>query len=81
MLVLDKDLIVAYFNIHVDNEKVALASALIDILNSIGVRQCMSGPTYCHNHTLDLILTYFNQSHGIDVKSIGILQQSEYISD
>ncbi len=51
------------FNIHVDNEKYALGSAFIDILNSIGVRQHVSGPTHCRNHTLDLIL-----SHGIDVQ-------------
>ncbi len=34
------------FNIHVDNEKDALGSAFIDILNSIGVRQYVSGPTH-----------------------------------
>ncbi len=33
----------------------------IDILNSIGVKQHMSGLTHCQNHTLDLI-----QSHGIE---------------
>ncbi len=32
------------FNIYVDNEKDALGSAFIDILNSIGVRQHVSGP-------------------------------------
>ncbi len=39
-----------------DNEKDALGSAFIDILNSIAVRQPVSGPTHCRNHTLDLIL-------------------------
>ncbi len=53
------------FNIHVDNEKDALGSAFIDILNSIGVRQHVSGPTHSRNHTLDLIL-----SHGIDVNGV-----------
>ncbi len=57
VLVADKILIVGDFNIHVDNEKHALGSAFIDILNSIGVRQHVSGPTYCLNHTLDLILS------------------------
>ncbi len=70
MLAADKVLIVGDFNIHVDNEKDALGSAFIDILNSFGVRQQMSEPTHCRNHTLDLIL-----SHGIDVNGVEILQQ------
>ncbi len=53
VLAADKVLIVGDFNIHVDNEKDALGSAFIDILNSIGVRQHVSGPTHCRNHTLD----------------------------
>ncbi len=51
MLAADKDLIVGDFYIHVDNEKYALRSAFIDILNSIGVRQHVSGPTHCRNNT------------------------------
>ncbi len=39
VLAADKVLIVCDFNIHVDNEKDALWSAFLDILNSIGVRQ------------------------------------------
>ncbi len=76
VLAADKVLIIGDFNIHVDNEKDALGSAFIDILNSIGVRQHVSGPTHCRNHTLDLIL-----SHGIYVNGIEILQQSDDISD
>ncbi len=76
MLAADKVFIVGDFNIHVDNEKDALGSAFIDILNSIGVRQHVSGPTHCRNHTLDLILL-----HGTDVNDIEILQQSDDISD
>ncbi len=76
MLAADKVLIVGDFNSHVDNEKDALGSAFLDILNSIGVRQHVSGPTYCQNHTLDLIL-----SHGIDVNGVEVLQQSDDISD
>ncbi len=76
MLAADKVLIVGDFNIHADNEKDALGSAFIDILNSIGVRQHVSGPTHSRNHTLDLIL-----SHGIDVSGVEILQQSDDISD
>ncbi len=37
----------------------------IDILNSIGVKQHVSGTTHCRNDTLDLI-----QSHGIDVSGV-----------
>ncbi len=76
MLAADRVLIVGDFNIHVDNEKDALGSAFIDILNSIGVRQHVSGPTHSRNHTLDLI-----PSHGIDVNGVEILQQSDDISD
>ncbi len=39
VLAADKALIVGDFNIHVDNDKDALRSAYIDILNSIGVKQ------------------------------------------
>ncbi len=76
MLAADKVLIVGDFNIHVVNEKDALGSAFIDILNSIGVRQHVSGPAHCRNYTLDLIL-----SHGIDVNGVEILQQSDAISN
>ncbi len=76
MLAEDKVLIVGDFNIHVDNEKDALGSAFLDILNSIGVRQHVSGPTHCRNHTLDLIL-----SHGIDINGVEVLQKSDDISD
>ncbi len=71
-----KVLILGDFNIHVDNKKDTLGSAFIDILNSIGVRQHVSGPTHCRNHTLDLILSY-----GIDVNGVEVLQQSDAISD
>ncbi len=47
VLAADKVLIVGDFKIHIDNEKDALGSAFIDILNSIGVRQHMSGLTHC----------------------------------
>ena len=63
-------------NIHVDNEKDALGLAFKDILNSIGLRQHVSGPTHCRNHTLDLIL-----SDGINIDAVEILQQSDDISD
>ncbi len=64
MLAADRILIVVDSNIHIDNEKDALGLAFIDILNSTGVRQHVSGPSPC-NHTLDLIL-----SNGIDVNLV-----------
>ena len=76
VLTADKVLVVGDFNIHVDNKKDSLGLAFTDILNSIGVRQHVSGPTHCRNHTLDLIL-----SHGIDIDAVEILQQSDDISD
>jgi len=47
--------------------------AFKDILNSTGVRQHVSGPTHCHNNTLDLILSH--------VDAVKILQKSDDISD
>ncbi len=76
MLAADKVLIAGDFNIHVDNEKYLLGSVSINIVNSIGVKQHVPGPTHCRNHTLDLILSY-----GIDVSGIEILQQSDDISE
>ncbi len=49
MLAADKVIIVSDFNIHVDNEKDKLGSAFIDILNSIGGKQHVLGPTHCQN--------------------------------
>ncbi len=49
VLAADIVLIVGDFKIHVDNEKDSLGSAFIDILNSIGVKQHVSGPTHCRN--------------------------------
>ncbi len=58
VLAADKVLIVGDFNIHIDNEKDALGTAFIYNPNSIRLRQHMSGPTHCRNHTLDLILSH-----------------------
>ncbi len=76
VLAADKVLAVGDFNIHVDNDTNALGSAFLDILNSIGVRQYVPGPTHCRNYTLDLIL-----SHGIDINGVEVLKQSDDISD
>lgn len=44
--------------VHMDDENDALLrSAFSNILDSVGFTQKVSGPTHCHNHTLDLVLT------------------------
>ncbi len=48
VLAADKVLIVGDFNIHVDNEKDALVSAFMDVLNSIRVKQHVSGLEVCY---------------------------------
>ncbi len=61
----DKVLIVGDFISMLIMKTIRWDQQFIDILNSIGVKQHVSGPTHCRNHTLDLI-----QSHGIDVSGI-----------
>ncbi len=72
----DKVLIVGDFNIHVDNTNDALGLAFTDLINSFGVKQNITGPTHRFNHTLDLII-----SHGIDLNDIGIVPQSDDVTD
>jgi hypothetical protein len=48
-------------NIHMEKSTNCLQKAFGPIIYSVGFVQHVSGPTYCHNHTLDLIL-----SRGID---------------
>ncbi len=58
----NKALIVGDFNIHVDNTNDALGLAFIDLINSLGVKQNVTGPTHRFNHMLNLII-----SHEIDL--------------
>ncbi len=53
----DKELIVRYFNIHVDNTNDALGLAFKDLINSFGVKQNVTGPTHRFNNMLDLIIS------------------------
>ncbi len=76
MVNVDKALIVGDFNIHVDNTNDALGLAFTDLINSFGVKQNVTGPTHCFNHTLDLII-----SHGIDLTDIDIVPQSDDVTD
>ncbi len=70
----DKALIVGDFNIHVDNTNDALGLVFIDLINSFGVKQNVTGHMHRFNHTLDLIIT-----HGIDL--IDIVPQSDDVTD
>ncbi len=72
----DKVLVVGDFNIHADNTNDALWHAFTDIINSFGVKQNVTGPTHCFNHTLDLII-----SHGINLNDIDIITQSDDVTD
>ena len=47
-------LITGDFNIHVDDPD---SLTLLDLLESVGLRQHVSQPTHVHGHTLDLIIT------------------------
>ena len=41
------------------------------IIDSVGFLQHVSGPTHCHSHTLDLVL-----SHGINIVDLNIFPWS-----
>ena len=50
-------LITGDFNIHVDAVDDPDSLKLLDLLESVGLRQHVSQPTHVHGHTLDLIIT------------------------
>ncbi len=75
MVNVDKALIVRDFNIHVDNTNDALGLAFTDLINSLGVKQNVTGPTHRFNPTLDLIIL-----HGIDLTDIDIVPQSDDVT-
>ncbi len=49
--------------------KNALGSAFIDILSSIGVRQHVSGPTHCRNHTINAVNSTPSYKYGRTITS------------
>ena len=53
----EKLLISGDFNIHVDDAGDTDSIKLLDLLESYGLRQHVTGPTHKHDHTLDLIIT------------------------
>ena len=46
------------------------------IIDSVGFVQHVSGPTHCHSHTLDLVL-----SHGINVVDLNVLPHNPGLLD
>ncbi len=64
------------FNIHVDNTNDALRLAFIDLINSFGVKQNVTGFTHRFNHMLDLIIL-----HEIDLTDIDIVTQRDDVTD
>ncbi len=76
MINVDKALIVWDFNSHVDNTNDALGLVFTDLINSFGVKQNVTGPTYRFNHMLDWIIL-----HGIDLTDIDIVPQSDDVTD
>lgn len=53
----DTALIVRNFNTHFDNPEDPLKTVAVSILDTVGVKQNVIGPTRNGGHTLDLILT------------------------
>jgi len=53
----DHILIIGDFNIHVCCTANVLAKDL-NLLSSLNIVKWVTGPTHCHGHTLDLILSY-----------------------
>ena len=57
ILSMEPILIVGDFNLHVDVAGDAVAGDFLNILESMGLEQHVTGPTHNHSHTLDLIIT------------------------
>ena len=55
------------FNIHMEKSTDPLQKAFGAIIDSVGFVQHVSGPTHCHSHTLDLVL-----SHGMNVVDLKV---------
>ena len=53
-----------------------LQKAFGAIIDSVGFVQHVSGPTHCHSHTLDLVL-----SHGINVVDLNVFPHNPGLSD
>ncbi len=63
----DRVLLVGDFNLHVCCPDKPMVKDFLNIVDSFNLKQCVSGPTHEHGHTLDLVL-----SHGLTVSSLEI---------
>ena len=64
-------MIVGDFNIHVDDASDPEAAIFLDLLDSMNLKQLVTGPTHQRGHTLDLIITRETDSVVHGVPSIG----------
>ena len=60
-------MIVGDFKIHVDDANDPEAAIFLDLLDSMNLKQLVTGPTHERGHTLDLIITRATDTvvHGI----------------
>ena len=64
------------FNIHMEKSTDPLQKAFGAIIDSVGFVQHISGPTHCHSHTLELVL-----SNGINVVDRNVFPRNPGLSD
>uniref|UniRef100_A0A8K9ULD5 Reverse transcriptase domain-containing protein n=1 Tax=Oncorhynchus mykiss TaxID=8022 RepID=A0A8K9ULD5_ONCMY len=76
VVIADNILIFGDFNIHMEKSTDPLQKAFGAIIDSVGFVQHVSGPTHCHSHTLDLVL-----SHGINVVDLNVFPHNPGLSD
>ncbi|XP_049331164.1 uncharacterized protein LOC125799151 [Astyanax mexicanus] len=76
ILLSDKIIIVGDFNIHFEKDQDPLKIAFKSVLDALGFKQNVIGPTHRCSHTLDLVLTL-----GIEAENIVTLSQHDSISD
>ena len=55
-------LILGDFNIHVDNKRNSASRQFQDLIDDAGLKQHVRNPTHKDGHTLDLVLTYSDES-------------------
>ncbi|XP_064814245.1 uncharacterized protein LOC135529412, partial [Oncorhynchus masou masou] len=73
VVIADNILIFGDFNIHMEKSTDPLQKAFGAIIDFV---QHVSGPTHCHSHTLDLVL-----SHGINVVDLNVFPHNPGLSD